>query len=221
MPFRLLCLLSLALLACQATQDQIPRSLHSPTTETEQLMRRALDLVAHGPAPYRYRNTGGGHTGETEQQWTQVDSLGPGQYRSLEVYNVFDNPGGDSREFFILTFTLDLRDTSRRHPVQDIRFRASADTAYFTDVNHQELQVITPEPVHQQAGLAVYALDGYAHAGDPDPGFLRFWSPRIGSLLSWYGRDETFELVATGDPQLDPQLPSLRTALRQQLDLRD
>ncbi|RMG59093.1 MAG: hypothetical protein D6722_22760 [Bacteroidetes bacterium] len=209
------------MLSCQASQEALPRSLHSPEGEAEELMRRAIELVAGGAAPYLYINQGGGQDGKTEPQWTQIDSLGTGQYRSLEVYNVFDNPGGDSREFFLLTFVVDLRDTSRRYPVQDIRFRATADTAYFTDVNPQELKLLDPEPVLRQGGLPVYAFDGFAHAGDLEPGFLRFWSPRAGSVLSWYGRAETFELMATGHPAWDAALPGLRAALRGHLGLSE
>lgn len=204
---------------CNRQRPALPRSLQGEVEAAELPMRLALELVAAGRPPYRYRNLGGERAGTTEQQWTRIDSVGPGRYRSLEVYNVYEYPDGKQREFFLLLFTLDLSDTTQRVPVQDLRFRASADTAYYTDRDDQELRLQGGGPLPLPDGLPIYALEGYAHAGDPDPGYLRFWSPQAGSVLSWYGRDEIFALEATGDPALDMALPALISALQARLGL--
>lgn len=206
-------LLAGLLAACNSAPDQshLPRSLRGTPDPGEAPLITAIELVQTGPAPLVYQSFSQGTPGLQEQQWTHITPLGEDRYRSIEVYDLYVD-AQQRTEYFVQAFTLNLRDSSRV-PVQEFRFIATDDTAYYTDLTERALRVrgqwegASPWPL--------YVLEGFEYQDSPDYGQLKYWTPTWGTVLQYFGQGQTFELVATGDSARDAQLDELRTRLRQ------
>jgi len=201
------------MVGCAAQQTHLPQSLHGVPDPGERSLIQAIELVQTGEPPVLYQSFTYGEPKQQERQWTAITQKGPKRYHSLEVYNLYVDTQGRT-EYFVQEFSVDLGDTTNRVEVRDYRFLATADTAYYTDITQRGLRV--QDLWTQTDSLQVYEMEGFEYLDSPDHGQLKYWSPRVGTILQYFGQGETFELIATGDSLLDQSLPPLRKDIRSQ-----
>ncbi|GAB4418988.1 MAG: hypothetical protein OHK0039_30920 [Bacteroidia bacterium] len=200
--------LGLCLLSACRSPDALPRSLQGTVLGRAAAMRDAILLTAGVPRNYRLHE--GTAIREAETQWQRIYATAEAGYRSLEVYNVFVHEDG-RREYYVLEFAFDHLDSLRRFDVADYRFVATADTAYLTDADRMEAR-LRARLVYDT--LAVYELWGYAHPGDSLYSQVKYWSPQVGTVMIWFGGEETLEWDAPGDTTL----AQLKAWLRGRID---
>lgn len=116
-------------------------------------------------------------------------------WQHREVYHRFRSQHTGT-EYYIYECCIAPGDTARR-PFLDYRVVVRGDTAYVTDLDRLEFQLAERLDLGPEyPDLEVYRLFGFAHAGDPDPGHYKYWSPQTGTLLIWFGQGTTYELTA-------------------------
>ncbi|MDX1907868.1 MAG: hypothetical protein SF053_12615 [Bacteroidia bacterium] len=209
----------LLMTACGRHQTLFDRS--APEDLPPQLRELAIAAAAYGDPSYvrTYTFTDGNQPVRTEVTWLRLD---PGQrIRQREVYHVFDSRALDTREYYVTEMRLDLQDTVSRQLFLDFRIVADRDTARVVIADRQEVRVNRIDTLVVGGESEVVArLLGYAHEGDDRPGHHKYWSPRYGTLLVWYGngtrltltdappaqRDQALALVAAVSATLDTTL---------------
>lgn len=205
------CVAGSLLIACLGTvacSSVEPDAL--PTSQIE-----LASYLAHRPQAYqRYVQLNGEEVLFEQEQWgliRRLDSL-PG-YQQVEVYNVYEAEDG-TREYYVLEFALDTTNTASRQSVLDYQVVVEPDTAYIqlNEENTFQLKAHRRMQVGNQS-FEVYKLWGYAHPMDTQPVHHKYWTPRLGTLMIYAGKNDTFELVE-GNIDADT-LSMLQASLKQ------
>ena len=107
---------------------------------------------------------------------------------------------------------VDTQDTTTRFPVLDYRFRANADTAFYTELTTRGAQL--RKLAWNQHGHRVYEFASYEYLESPGLSRLMYWEALWGAILI-YEAGETLELVAAPNESGDSSLSFARDQVRE------
>lgn len=214
--FRIIVLTLLVLIGftgCQESEQHLPKSLRGEVDAKVLPMRTAIDLTELEVPEFEYQVlTDGQPEAGSVSQWTLIEQISQNRFHCLEVYDVFEYENGQ-KDYAVLEYTLDLQDTSSRAAVLDYRFRANADTAFYTDLARRGAQL--RKVAFEAEGHTVYELASYEYYDSPDLSRLTYWTPAWGAILIYGGNKETFELVGLPDASEEAALEKLRKKSRE------
>lgn len=197
---------------CTSAPDYLPHSLQEDVSAENRPMRQSLTLAETQAPAYEYQVLNDGVPEEgTVAQWTEIEAISQQRYHCLEVYDVYAYDEG-YRDYAVLEYTLDLGDTASQVAVLDYRFRADADTAYYTDLARRGAKL--RRLAFDTLGHPVYELGSYEYYDTPELSRLTYWTPAWGAILIYGGNQQTFELVALPEGEDQATLDQLRQRAR-------
>ncbi|MDX2246313.1 MAG: hypothetical protein SF052_06040 [Bacteroidia bacterium] len=178
--------------------------------ETTSSLKMILDL-ARSEKVSTYSYIEAGQQGNPEYSKIDIrisaDSL---QYHHREIFSEYDN-GRGGNEYSVIEFILNTEDSLSRQKYEEYQVVAEKDSVYITAVSPFEMLLThTLKVTYSETEFPLYRLDGYAHPGDPEPSHYKFWSPRFGIVLIWYGEGTVFELIASPDEADTPLLIAMK-----------
>lgn len=184
---------------------------------SESSVQQKARLIAHlvedaqQVAEYQFRD--GTETQPIEQQWSVIES-DHGIWHYTEIFSVFRRPDGNL-DYGLLEMSFDANDTLNRFKVLEYQLLQSEDSSWYTSPTVRQGKLIARLTYEFQGkSYKLYGMEGYAHANDPQPGHLKYWSPELGTVLIWFGEERFFELVKVGGGEKEGLLrQALSTAI--------
>lgn len=167
--------------------QNLPPCLSPPQTPIHKRISKAIEIIVPEHLK-RYLYTVDGQSEEEDQLWNKVLLSSDSVYTQIAITNIYQKNESE-REYYALEQIIDLRDTTLRQPVIEYQFVITPDTAFIRLADQQELRYTG---IHFEK---TYLLEGFAHKGNPEPEQYRWWSPKYGDVLIWYGEKRFLELT--------------------------
>ncbi|MEZ4774909.1 MAG: hypothetical protein R3D00_17120 [Bacteroidia bacterium] len=175
-------------------------------------MKMILELAQTGKIS-TYSYTESGVQGDPEKSKIDIrvspDSV---LYHHREIFSEYNN-GRGGEEYSVIEFILNVNDSINRQKYEEYELVAEKDSVYITSVSPFEIMLTQTLMVdYSEKRIPLYRLDGYAHPGDAEPSHYKFWSPRFGIVMIWYGDETIFELIASPREEDQPLIVAMKQA---------
>lgn len=204
---RFCCVLLIIQSSCTGTRDtqnQLP--------EVNGPMKMILDLAQTDKfSVYSYTEAGVQGNPEKSKIDIQVseDSV---LYHHREIFSEYNN-GRGGEEYSVIEFILNVNDSINRQKYEEYELVAEKDSVYISSVSPFEIMLTETLTIdYLEKKIPLYRLDGYAHPGDAEPSHYKFWSPRFGIVMIWYGEGTVFELIASPKDEDQSLISALKAA---------
>ena len=193
----------LAGLGCSSSSSQQAAPTSQETVAAENLpadfdphLRSVIEWAVGRGDSVIYQQRMQGEVVVEEPQWTYIEALDSArQYLYRELFNIYQDEKGRVT-YYLSESRFDLGEQAEKQLWLEYQIVVKPDTAFMSQATESLIKVSASRSYTVETDtFKVWKMLGYAHVMDEEPSFHKYWSPRLGTVLVWYGEDTYFRPI--------------------------